>query len=242
MKLFSTVFLKQLLFLMLLQIHVAAQTKHTPKTYFCAKTNSTIRIDGTADEDAWKQAAWTDAFCDIEGVHKPTPRFETRVKMLWSDTHLYVYAQLNEPDLWATLKQRDAVIFQDNDFEVFIDPDGDSSWDIKDLKTAVAIHGTLNNPNDRDSCWTLEIAFPFNAFSESKVALPPKPGDQWRINFSRVEWQTAVRDGNYVKVRNPATGRPYPEDNWVWSPQGAINMHLPSLWGFLVFKEAASSH
>ena len=272
MKLFSTFLLKQWLFLMLLQFNVAAQTNNTPKTYFCYKTKSTIQLDGKADENEWKKAAWTEAFCDIEGYYKPTPRFETRVKMLWSDTHLYVYAQLNEPDLWATLKQRDAVIFQDNDFEVFIDPDGDrlnyyefemnafntvwdllltkpynefgqpiSSWDIKNLKTAVSINGTLNNPIDRDSCWTLEIAFPFQAFSESKVALPPKPGDQWRINFSRVEWQTEVHEGNYVKVRNPATGRPYPEDNWVWSPQGAINMHLPSQWGFLVFRDAASS-
>ena len=26
-----------------------------------------------------------------------------------------------------------------------------------------------------------------------------------------------------------------PEDNWVWSPQGAINMHLPERWGRLRF-------
>ena len=28
--------------------------------------------------------------------------------------------------MWGTLTQRDSVIFQDNDFEVFIDPDGDN--------------------------------------------------------------------------------------------------------------------
>ena len=33
---------------------------------------------------------------------------------------------MEEPDLWGTLTARDSVIFHDNDFEVFIDPDGDT--------------------------------------------------------------------------------------------------------------------
>ena len=28
---------------------------------------------------------------------------------------------------------------------------------------------------------------------------------------------------------------PPPADNWVWSPQGSIAMHLPEKWGFLQF-------
>jgi hypothetical protein len=27
------------------------------------------------------------------------------------------------------------------------------------------------------------------------------------------------------------------EDNWVWSPQGVVNMHVPERWGYLVFKK-----
>ena len=46
--------------------------------------------------------------------------------MLWDDTYLYVGALLEEPHVWATLTQHDSVIFHDNDFEVFIDPDGDN--------------------------------------------------------------------------------------------------------------------
>ena len=33
---------------------------------------------------------------------------------------------MEEPDVWGTLTARDSVIFHDNDFEVFIDPDGDT--------------------------------------------------------------------------------------------------------------------
>jgi hypothetical protein len=25
------------------------------------------------------------------------------------------------------------------------------------------------------------------------------------------------------------------EDNWVWSPQGLINMHVPERWGWVEF-------
>ncbi len=32
---------------------------------------------------------------------------------------------LGEPAIWGKLTKRDAIIYKDNDFEVFIDPDGD---------------------------------------------------------------------------------------------------------------------
>jgi hypothetical protein len=41
-----------------------------------------------------------------------------------------------------------------------------------------------------------------------------------------------------VKRVDTKTGKPLPEDNWVWSPQGAINMHMPERWGFVQFSDA----
>ena len=32
-----------------------------------------------------------------------------------------------------------------------------------------------------------------------------------------------------------AAGKDLPEHNWVWSPQGVINMHYPERWGYLQF-------
>lgn len=46
-----------------------------------------------------------------------------------------------------------------------------------------------------------------------------------------------MQDDEYRKVLNPETGKPYPEDNWVWSPMGIINMHYPELWGYVVFSD-----
>jgi hypothetical protein len=52
------------------------------------------------------------------------------------------------------------------------------------------------------------------------------------VNFSRVEWTAQVADGRYRKVPG---GR---EDNWVWSPQGVVDMHRPEAWGYVQFSAA----
>ena len=63
----------------------------------------------------------------------------------------------------------------------------------------------------------------------------PRPGDRWRVNFSRVEWQVDAAGGRYSKRPTPGTKDPLAEDNWVWSPQGTINMHVPERWGYVQF-------
>jgi hypothetical protein len=83
-------------------------------------------IDGSIDETPWEAATWTRPFVDIEGSDKPQTQFETMVKMLWDDKYLYVAAQLNDKHIWANIKEKDGPIFEDNDFEIFIDPDGDA--------------------------------------------------------------------------------------------------------------------
>jgi hypothetical protein len=237
-----------------------AIAQQPPKRYACHRAPSEIRVDGRLDDAAWKRAAWTDAFVDIQGASQPQPRFRTRAKMLWDDEYLYVGAELEEPDVWATLTEHDSVIFRDNDFEVFLNPSGDgrnyfefeinalntgwdlflpkpyredgkadNSWDIPGLKTAVSVDGTLNDRRDRDRGWTVEIALPWKAFGSRAPVGRPHPGDSWRVNFSRVEWQIEAGGKEYKKV----PGRP--EDNWVWSPQGVINMHVPERWGYVEF-------
>jgi hypothetical protein len=231
--------------------------EYSPKQYVCYKSDEPLTIDGKINEPAWVKAEWTDYFLDIEGSVKPVPRFKTRAKMLWDENYLYVAAEIQDPDILANVKDRDSVIFRDNDFEVFIDPDGNThnyaefemnalntvwdlllekpyrdtknaainNWDYHGLKSGVSIDGTINNPADKDNKWTVEIAFPWSAFKEiADVNIPPENNDQWRINFSRVEWKTEVVDGKYKKQINPATGNSYPEDNWVWSPQGVVNI------------------
>jgi hypothetical protein len=228
-------------------------------------------IDGKITDAVWQQAAWTDYFLDIEGARKPAPSWKTRVKMLWNDSCLFVAAFLEEPHVWASLQQHDAIVYHDNDFEIFIDPDNDThqyfeievnAWntifdlfmpkpyrnggqafipfEVAGLQSAVHVQGTLNNPSDRDSGWTVEMAVPFRSLTFGNIWKAPEEGGIWRINFSRVQWDTEVIDGKYRKKKNNQ-GRFLPEHNWVWSPQGIINMHYPERWGYLQFTRNAEA-
>lgn len=240
-----------------------------PRSYICYRTQDDIIIDGEINEPSWLATPWTDDFVDIEGDLRPHPRFRTRARMLWNDTHFYIAAYLEEPHIWGTLTERDAVIYRDNDFEVFIDPDGDThkyyeleinalgtewdlfllkpyrdggpavtGWDIKGLQSGVHLDGSINDPLDQDQGWSVEIAFPWEALGvHADTRTPPHDGDQWRVNFSRVQWRTVIEEGSYVKETDPDSGEPLPEDNWVWSPQGLIAMHYPEMWGFVQFSE-----
>lgn len=97
-----------------------------PRRYLCHRARSPIEIDGRLDDPAWREVPWTEDFVDIEGDRRPKPRYRTRAKMLWDDEFFYIGAELEEPNVWATLTEHDSVIFLDNDFEVFLDPDSDS--------------------------------------------------------------------------------------------------------------------
>ena len=95
----------------------------------------------------------------------------------------------------------------------------------------------MNRPGDIDTGWSVEMAIPLRSlrFWGDK---PPADGSKWRINFSRVEWDRDVVNGQYVPRLRPGGKRRLPEHNWVWSPQGIIDMHAPEKWGYLQF----SSH
>ena len=243
-----------------------------PRHYLCYRAGAAPQIDGKLTDAAWAAAPWSEAFVDIEGDRRPRPGFLTRAKMLWDDDYFYVAADLEEPDVWGTLTTRDAVIYHDNDFELFIDPDGDThayyelevnalgtpwdllllkpyrdhgpaihGWDIAGLRLGIDVRGTLNRPGDRDDGWSVEIAMPWTALSEAAPGRkPPQAGERWRLNFSRVEWTVDASGDRYVKKTKPGTTEALPEHNWVWSPQGAVAMHMPERWGYVQFSRASA--
>jgi len=104
---------------------LAAQESPTVRSYEARLATTPPTIDGRLDDQAWTVAGWTTPFVDIRGTGWPEPRLSTRAKILWDQDYLYIGAVLEEPHLWATLTERDAIVYHDNDFEVFLDPDGD---------------------------------------------------------------------------------------------------------------------
>ncbi len=237
----------------------------TPRGYVCHRVTDSLTIDGKGEEVAWQSAEWTDAFVDISGTDFPTPRHLTRAKMLWDEAYFYVYAEMEEPHLWANLYRRDTIVYYDPDFEVFIDPVGEAhhyfeievnargtlfdlslekpyrapkrpfiqfQWNCPGLKKGIHLRGSLNNPNDTDKGWSVEMAIPREAIAaEFENFL--QAGRYLRVNFSRVQWHFDIdAQGNYHRKRG-SDGKFLPEDNWVWSPCGQIAMHMPERWGYV---------
>jgi hypothetical protein len=92
----------------------------------------------------------------------------------------------------------------------------DTAWDCPGLTSAVLLKGSLDNRDKSDLWWSVEIAVPF-----AGLEVPtPKPGQEWRANFYRIDYTTPVEFS-------------------AWSPTLAnpANYHLPSRFGHLLFTE-----
>ena len=238
----------------------------TPRSYVIYQTLSEIHIDGNPDEISWQKAEWSETFKDIEGDLKPEPLYQTRMKMLWDKDHLYILAELEEPHIWTYYANHDQLVYHENNFEIFIDPDKNThnyfefelnaqntlldlfmpkpyrnggratvNWNIQNFKSAIFVDGTLNNPSDIDKRWIVEVAIPFKSLTDYKKFIQPVDGSYWKINFSRVQWQTEAVSGKYLKRKDENTNKLMTENNWVWSPQGLVDMHYPERWGLAWF-------
>lgn len=86
--------------------------------YTANRTKEKIQIDGHLNEDTWKETERSSAFRDL--IYGTETRYETRAALAWDDEYLYVAYWVEEPNLQASLTERDAPIYQDNDVELFI--------------------------------------------------------------------------------------------------------------------------
>jgi hypothetical protein len=236
----------------------------TPLTYACARASGPIQIDGRPDDPAWEHAPWSEPFVDIEGDSRPRPTWETRFRMLWDDEHLYVLARLEEPHAWATLTERNSIIYNDNDFEIFLDPDGDGHnyWEYEVNALGTILELTLPRPYKDGGRYQLGTALQglqsavwvdgtLNDPSDTdrawwvEVAIPFRGLSPWRGGRDDPPQVGEAWRINFSRVQWAYTieaGKYVKvpksrrdEDNWVWSPIGLIDMHRPERWGLLRF-------
>jgi hypothetical protein len=77
-----------------------------------------IQVDGRLDEESWHAAPRSPRFVDI--ISGEPTLYDTRAAVLWDDQNLHVAFWVEEPDVQATLTERDSPIYENNDVEVFI--------------------------------------------------------------------------------------------------------------------------
>jgi glucose/arabinose dehydrogenase len=187
-----------------------------PADYECRWTDDEIRIDGRADEPAWKSAQLLDRF--IVGWEKArAPKTATRARLLWDREHLYFFAEMDDADLFADVKEHDGQIWTNDVFELFFKPAADKPgyyefevnaanavldmfiprrggpmWpDLKDthpfeVKTAVQLRGTLNQRTDTDQGWSVEGCIRWRDMLPTGGR--PAPGEHWTFALCRYDY------------------------------------------------------
>jgi len=104
---------------------LAADTN--PLKYTCCRTEKPVVLDALLDDQVWKKAApmkdWT--ICvDNKRLYQPVS-FATTAWMCWDTDNLYLGWECADPDIKGKRTKKDEDVWEDDAFEIYIDPDGD---------------------------------------------------------------------------------------------------------------------
>jgi len=153
-----------------------------------------VTIDGRLDEPAWRTAQSLGPFTGL--VRGAPVQPQPTVLVAWDDHALYIGARLPKPEntvLKTTVTKHDGPVWNDDAFEVFLDPGhtrtryyqfivnaGGVGWDsiAKDSSWDGSWKSAVSAPFDANA-WSVEIAVPFTT-----VEGPPAPGQTWGFNVA----------------------------------------------------------
>jgi len=223
--------------------------------YTAQRRIDTIVVDGNLNEASWHGANNTSVFTVWDG--KPAPAaLRTTAKMVWDNDYLYIAFSATDGDVYATYSNRDANLWEQDNFEVFVTIPGTTGyievegsphgtiWDgsftnvfrgpggsytITGLQLAARVQGILNNPAGQDVGFTGEIRLPFADIYRGVPGGHPTNGTQMRLNLNRINWNTPATQGG-----PGATGS---DTYYAWSPVpgSAPSFHQPDKFGTVTF-------
>lgn len=215
--------------------------------YEVHRAPSAISVDGKLDDAAWAAAAPA-VTLQFLWDSQTGAKQNTFVRLLWDADALYVAYAADDADLTARFMNRDDPTYRDDALEIFINPNPAQEtvyygfeanalgtiydylnfqtrtffkrFDATDLEIGVSLDGTLNERDDSDRGWTLELAIPWENFEEL-ARRRPALGTVWKANLNR--W-----DGVEPDRRMSIWSDPLNDESWP---------HVPSRFGELVFVE-----
>jgi hypothetical protein len=86
----------------------------------CRWAATQIRIDGKMDDVAWDNAQVLKDFAVF--WQKRRPRTATTARLLWDSHYLYFLADMEDTDLYADVKERNGITWENDVFELFFKP------------------------------------------------------------------------------------------------------------------------
>ncbi|HEV3263649.1 MAG TPA: carbohydrate-binding family 9-like protein [Gemmataceae bacterium] len=185
----------------------------------CRRATGPIKIDGSPDDAAWKNAQVMQGFSAY--WRKSKAKSATRARLLWDDRYLYFLAEMEDTDLYADVKTRNGMTWSNDVFELFFKPSEDSlkyyEFQVNaanttlelffpsrgsggyqrfapltrlGMESAVKLDGTLNHWEDTDTGWTVEGRIPWTAFKAAGGR--PKGGAKWRFALCRYDYSATL--------------------------------------------------
>lgn len=202
---------------------VAARARAGSTPYVVRKAAGPITIDGRADEAAWQSAPASPVFTSAEGSPAVEGETRARLLWDDENLYAFVsakdadvfnqYTKQDEP-MWredvielfidADRNQRGYVELQVNPNNAHFDAwfvtnrggGTDTAWNAG-MTSAVVVHGTRDERGDKDQGWDVEIAIPLAAVkgrdAGMRVAVPPRPGDRWRLNLVHIDTGKGIK-------------------------------------------------
>ena len=194
----------------------------TPTPTAVVAVHGAPTIDGDPSDALWSSAPRSAMVDSLQGepVRLGAPREDTpdwgptEVAFAWDAGSLYVAAWLPDRDIRGTFTARDAPIWKEEVFELFVFGDarradylelqvsprgvqfdsrferyrkGDEAWNGA-FVAPVQVRGSIEHEGDRDEGWTTELAVPWSEIcAHTEVECPVGPGTTLRINTFRFE-------------------------------------------------------
>ncbi|MFC1528510.1 carbohydrate-binding family 9-like protein [Candidatus Latescibacterota bacterium] len=206
-------------------------------TYVVKRTTEKIYPDGNISERDWKEAQPIEPF--VFPWYKEGTQDQTRVRILWDDQYLYFLFFCEDEHISAHHYQRNSGTCLDDCAEIFISPNRDKptwyiNYEINCLGTWLlgfnrgfkeprdkepdgliigrSHVGTINNEEDVDSNWILEIAIPLDHFRGFEGQIPPRDEDVWRLNLNRCGGDINSQYSQWTPSQTPNPNFHRPQD------------------------------
>jgi hypothetical protein len=184
---------------LLLSFTTLAQKPNAKFQYHIKRTSSEIKVDGVADEQAWKDAKQIEDFFQVLPMDTSMAFVKTDVKMAFDDKNLYVlflnHDTLSGPTIVESMRRDFSFGKNDNDL-IFIDTFNDltTGYSFGSNARGGQWDGLMSNGSSidlswdnkwqsevtfADDYWIWEAAIPFKTLRYKKNVT------SWGINFSR---------------------------------------------------------
>ena len=216
--------------------------------YTCYRSLGDITVDGELNEQSWAKAPGMGEFKLYDGVTASPSR--TTAKMVWDEEFLYVAFWCDDRDIYATLKDHDARLYdqdacgvlvaevdygmglfveyevspQSTTFDMYLlAPDqGLIDWNSPGLRAAANVKGSLNDPAEPDGGYTVEMAIPIaDVALRRKTMGGVRDGVPLRMNLYRIDYDTPERIGGPGAAQTLIA----------WSPTLVKAFHSPERFG-----------